>query len=297
MTLHIMRGISGSGKTTLANTLDAVRVSRDDIRSELSGSVEKFVGDVTFESRVSRVQKERVRDLLIARKNVVIDDTNLRKSFLQAWVDMAQDYGHEYQIHTLEVGVDEAIENDRKRFLEGGASVGQDVIRKQASRAYFGPVEPTHPFVDWTPLEYDDGLPSLVTCDLDGTLAIMPTGYSPYDPAHYPSDKVDQAIQSVLSRYYYDLDLDVNIGFLTGREDTYRGVVNDWLLGFVGMSGDLWMRKAGDKRRDDVVKVELVNENIRGKYNVLFHMDDRDRVVKALRAIGIKVFQVAEGNF
>lgn len=59
----------------------------------------------------------------------------------------------------------------------------------------------------------------------------------------------------------------------------------------------LFMRRTGDTRKDNIIKREIFNEHIRGKYNVLFVLDDRSRVVREWRAMGLTVFQVAEGNF
>ena len=57
------------------------------------------------------------------------------------------------------------------------------------------------------------------------------------------------------------------------------------------------MRKLDDKRRDDIVKKELFDENIRGRFNVKFVIDDRNRVVDMWRQIGLTCFQVEEGDF
>lgn len=60
----------------------------------------------------------------------------------------------------------------------------------------------------------------------------------------------------------------------------------------------LFMRKQGDTRKDTIVKKEIWDEKISGKYNVLFAIDDRNSVVSMFRYdIGLTVFQVAEGNF
>jgi hypothetical protein len=83
----------------------------------------------------------------------------------------------------------------------------------------------------------------------------------------------------------------------SGRSDKYRDVCEKWLRKHAIHFDLLVMRKAGDMRRDDIVKSELFDEFIAPNYNFLYHFDDRDRVVKALRSKGITVYQVAEGNF
>jgi hypothetical protein len=57
------------------------------------------------------------------------------------------------------------------------------------------------------------------------------------------------------------------------------------------------MRRAGDRRKDWVVKSELYREHIEPRYDVLLVLDDRDQVVRAWRGLGLTVFQVAEGDF
>lgn len=57
------------------------------------------------------------------------------------------------------------------------------------------------------------------------------------------------------------------------------------------------MRPAGDTRNDAVIKEEIYQAEIAGKYNVEFVLDDRDRVVDKWRELGLKCLQVAKGAF
>ena len=57
------------------------------------------------------------------------------------------------------------------------------------------------------------------------------------------------------------------------------------------------MRKNGDYRPDWEAKLELFNEHVRDRYNILAAFDDRNQVVKLWRQLGITTFQVADGNF
>ena len=60
---------------------------------------------------------------------------------------------------------------------------------------------------------------------------------------------------------------------------------------------DLLMRKDNDDRKDSIVKKEIYDNEILGKYNVLFVLDDRDQVVKLWRSLGLVCLQVANGDF
>jgi hypothetical protein len=88
--------------------------------------------------------------------------------------------------------------------------------------------------------------------------------------------------------------------FCSGRSKAFDVVTVEWLGRHVltdDMAWDLFMRPAGDTRRDAIVKLELFDQHIRDHFDVRFVLDDRDRVVAAWRAIGLTVFQVAPGDF
>ena len=74
-------------------------------------------------------------------------------------------------------------------------------------------------------------------------------------------------------------------------------MTREWLEGWGIHLDHLFMRPRGDGRNDSIVKSELVDKHISGKYDVIAHFDDRQRVVDALRAKGMKVLQVAPGDF
>lgn len=83
----------------------------------------------------------------------------------------------------------------------------------------------------------------------------------------------------------------------TGREEVYLEQTANWLEKH-GMGFDaIYMRPAGDYRHDDIIKKELL-EQIRKDYGEPYMwFDDRSRVVDAIREEGIRVLQVAPGDF
>lgn len=297
MTLHVLRGISGSGKTTFALTSpqfnSAVRISRDDLRRELFGITGKAVLDNAKETRVTKEQEARVRNLLIAGKNVVIDDTNIRESYVVKWLNMATDYGHDYLVHPLKVSLETAIARNDRRSAEEQVPI--EVIEKQFSKynreAKIRP-SASHPFVSWSPLNRQVG--DSIIVDIDGTLAINNSGLSPYDPNHYPTDQVNRPLKSLVST----LVLTYRVLIVSGREQSHEGVTRRWLLENGIRYDELYMRKAGDGRRDDVVKSQILNYivSIDG-YAPFAVFDDRDRCVKMWRTRGLLTLQVANGDF
>lgn len=84
--------------------------------------------------------------------------------------------------------------------------------------------------------------------------------------------------------------------FVSGRSDECRPATEMWLREH-GLSGALYMRKAGDHRDDDIIKVEILSQVRADGYEPIMAFDDRDRVVAAWRAAGIPCAQIAPGNF
>lgn len=84
---------------------------------------------------------------------------------------------------------------------------------------------------------------------------------------------------------------------VSGRDSVCRTDTLAWLEKF-GLEHDgLFMRAEKDNRKDDIIKKELYEQNIKDKYNVLGVFDDRNRVVDMWRAQGLTCFQVNYGFF
>jgi hypothetical protein len=88
------------------------------------------------------------------------------------------------------------------------------------------------------------------------------------------------------------------IVFCTGRNEWCRDETEAWLDRHVGVPYEgLFMRADGDSRRDAIVKEEIFERRIRDRWRVVGVFDDRQAVVRMWRALGLTVFQVAEGDF
>lgn len=78
----------------------------------------------------------------------------------------------------------------------------------------------------------------------------------------------------------------------SARSDQVRRQTEEWLRAY-GVFVPLRMRRAGDHRDDDKLKAEWLNEC--GYPDLVF--EDRARVVKMWRAMGVPCFHVAAGEF
>jgi hypothetical protein len=84
---------------------------------------------------------------------------------------------------------------------------------------------------------------------------------------------------------------------MSGREDICKDLTETWLKTHGLFVGPLFMRKTGDRRKDNIVKRELFDSYIKDKYYVEFVLDDRSQVVAMWRDLGLTCLQVAPGDF
>jgi len=131
--------------------------------------------------------------------------------------------------------------------------------------------------------------------DVDGTLALSPHR-DPYDwrsaDKDLPNAPVITAVQALSAHPEVS-----SIVAVSGRNEIARGLTETWLSLHNVPFSELFMRADGDFRPDDLVKEELFRRHIEPRYHVIGAIDDRDRVVKMWRRLGLVCFQVAEGDF
>jgi FMN phosphatase YigB (HAD superfamily) len=139
-----------------------------------------------------------------------------------------------------------------------------------------------------------------VIFDLDGTLADCGWRRHFADRKNWAAfydgisdDKPNKAVVEVLLGMK---QLGHAILFVSGRPDRYLHSTVFWAYEHKIHYDMLYMRKDGDSRDDSIVKLELLHK-IQERFEVLFAVDDRDRVVKMWREQGITCFQCAEGDF
>jgi predicted kinase len=298
----IPRGIPGAGKTTwVKNNLashtpgTAVRISNDDLSAMLfaqpwgaffsSDTIRETLGNL----RLSMLETFLKQDGI---EVIYIDNTNLAMKTVRSLEKLAHQYCAEVIINDdfLSVPIEECIERDAKR----PSPVGENIIRKMhkdAARLRPWKSLPTH-----TPKKHvhDPALPMAVLVDIDGTLAIK-GDRGIYDFANVevdlPNEPVIRTVQTLM-------DDGLHIIVMSGRQGSCEEQTRRWLDKYVHPGLELHMRAAGDQRPDYIVKNELFEEHVAGKYNILLSLDDRDSVVDLWRnKMGIPTFQVAEGDF
>ena len=163
-------------------------------------------------------------------------------------------------------------------------------LRSQNDRGYKLTAEYLHGlFPTIEPYVKQQTGPLTIISDLDGTLCDHEGIRSPYDTAACEQDRVHEHVASILD----NARVAVDIVLLSGREDTYRPETLRWLEANNIIWDELFMRKAGDQRRDSVVKLEIFNEHLRHR-NIFFAIDDRLRVAQVWHALGLPLCRVGD---
>lgn len=143
------------------------------------------------------------------------------------------------------------------------------------------------------PVEEDDREEAIIV-DVDGTLAHIVNGRSPYDASRAMEDELDDAV-SVITAMAYQNGYKVII--LTGRSAEHKQVTIDWLEENGVPYDEIYTRESGDNTKDAIVKRDLYRRHVEPKYRVKFVLDDRNQVVDMWRSLGLKCLQVQPGEF
>lgn len=285
----VMRGLPGSGKSTWAKQLlseypnSYKRINRDELRimfdnGYMSNGNEKFI--------------KQVRDMLIVKalkegKHVIVDDTNLSEKSLTRIQQLVTEFNKEHQdevmveIREMEATLAACIARDAQRDKK----VGENVIRKM-HRQFFDAGSMYR--------KQDPRLPKALLCDLDGTLALL-NGRNPFDAATCDADLLNEPVANVLKNYK---QLGYQVILVSGREDKHKTPTLKFLEHHGVVFDQLLMRASGDSRKDAIIKRELYDAEIAGKYFVEFILDDRNQVVNMWRdELKLPCFQVYYGDF
>jgi FMN phosphatase YigB (HAD superfamily) len=90
--------------------------------------------------------------------------------------------------------------------------------------------------------------------------------------------------------------------FVTGRGKEYEEVTRAWIYRYLGWGTiqnryAIYMRPENDSRPDDEIKKEIYLRDIEPFFDVDVVVEDRDRVVKMWRSLGLTCLQCSEGDF
>ena len=293
----VLQGVPASGKSTFARSLvlkdkSYVIVSRDAIR-EARGDY--WIPE--HEDYISDIEEFEIRSAIKHNLNPIIDATNLNPKTIAKWKNLAEELNVNIEFKMFEIDFATALERDSKRERSVGKKVLERFFRNyfpDQLKVYYTDDRLKEPFY-----LYNDEKEDCIIADLDGTVCLH-DGRNPYDLTRVSEDSPNYPLVQFLK----ELICNKHIIFLSGREETNqcRQDTINWLTENIcspdfGYKWELLMRDKNNFEPDEVIKERIFHKEIEPKYNVIAVFDDRDKVVKMWRSLGLLCNQVYWGNF
>lgn len=293
--VKILCGLPASGKSTFTKKFieannNYVSVSRDYFRLMLKNQA---FCENNIESLISDLVDSTIILCLKKKQNVIIDNTNLKLSYINHFVNLVKEYA-DIEFELFDTPTDICIQRDLNRDKP---PVGKAVILRMEKDLInlksifdFKPIPKITTKTDRYYLEQDTNLPKSIICDIDGTLAFA-LDRNIFDESRIYTDKVNEPVANILRNYKG------NIILASGRKDSCKELTEKWLIDNNIPFNHLFMRKADDLRKDSIVKNEIFNNEIKDKYFIEYILDDRNIVVDEWRKLGLLTLQVYYGDF
>ena len=300
--LLILVGAPGSGKSTFARYFlrtedNWIRVNRDDFRLMQFGDSLMIP---FYEERISKMVEASVLTLLKSDTNVIIDATNTSLRTIQDMIHTYTEYA-DISFKVFDLPVDELVKRCDKRYEETGKFISKSVVERNVANLKhtlekfdFAPIPRKVQVATASYATQDKNLPKAVICDLDGTLSLL-NGRDPYNAATCDNDLLNEPVAAALKMAKQQ---GYQVILLSGREDKFREPTVRFLDKHQIGYDLLLMRTSNDFRKDNIIKRELFEGEIQGKYFVEFLLDDRNQVVDMWRKdLHLPCFQVNYGDF
>ena len=299
--LIICRGIQGSGKSTWAKQWchedpeHRVRFNNDDIRNML--------GDYWVPSREKLVTEAKANMITFALTNgydVVVDNMNLNPKE-DEWIrtlceNIEKDTGIHINIEYKDfwTPVEECIRRDTARHNPIGEKVIKETWRRYRDFIISSDIKEMLK----NKAKHVDGGKSVILVDIDATLCLNTSGRPFYGENSASGMLEDTPVEEICS-LVRQMGENCLVFIVTGREGTPKVVdaTKEWLKKNGILSDAMFFRPVGDYSSGPDCKRRIYEENIKGKYNVQFVLDDNSKCVKMWREQGLICLQPNEGKF
>jgi len=270
------------------------RINQDLMRLMLDGNE----WSLKNENFILDMRDRMVEKALVSGYDVLIDDVNFSNKHFTAMCKIAEYIGNVRVMEKLfPISLKEALERNSKR--EGFARIEDHIVvdmynkhfknRKDPARDIYFPKKT----IDYSYMT-DTSKEHAVIVDIDGTLAHA-MSRNVFDVSRVIEDGLCEPV-CALTKMFYQRGYKILI--VSGREDIARKDTCAWLFKHAVPYHELFMREAGDHRKDFIVKDEIYRSSIEPKYNVHYILDDRPQVVRSWRRnVGRTVLQVNDLDF
>lgn len=281
-------GVPGSGKTFWAHQRQKDNpgkyklVSKDDLRLLLDGGVwskenEEFLLEIRDSIIIKSIEKGY---------DVIVHDTNFGDRHFRDISALASSLSNEKRNITVEtkdftdVPLKTCLERDA---LRGEKSVGKKVILDMYTKY----------LLNKNVMVQDEKAPHAIISDLDGCVATNQGQRGWYDWDKVYLDDENLYVTNILRA----MKKTHKIIIVSGRDGSCYEMTKKWLEDKRVPFDLLLMRRAGDMRKDTIVKEEIFNEFIKEKYYIESVIDDRNCVADMWRSLGLKTLQCGDPAF
>ena len=309
-------GYASSGKSSWAkNQLklfpDKLKlVCKDDLRAMLDNG-RNSKGNENF---ILGVRDHIIREAVKAGKSIIVADTSLSLTHESHIASLANGRA-ELEMVFFDVSIETCIKRDRER----PNSVGEKVIRSmenmflQQKRSLSSKPFKVHIITEAdqekeltgsvvtltatnsSVYAQDPSLPECVIYDIDGTVALMNGKRGPFEWHKVSMDSVNESVANIVRMENL---VGTPVFAVSGRDGSCRQATENWLSANNIPFDALFMRPAGDFRKDTEIKKEIFEREFMNKHFVKYVLDDRTQVVKMWREqLELTVLQVAQNDF
>jgi len=301
--LIVTKGTIASGKSTWAknevkkNPEKVARISRDDLRNMMNG----YILTDSNEKLITKVRDAAIIAALKAGRDVIVDETGKSSRVFTDICKIVKNLNIDCIVmeKSFYVDLETALERNSKR--EGTARIPDNIVEKfwkefgGTQHKFYHPKTETfykNQNYQQDVLIQDENLPKSLICDLDGSYALI-GDRSPYDASK--CDLTDLPNEPVVETVKLFYQAGYKIIFCSGRMNSDREPTVRFIEKHSpGMEYELFMRKTGDTRSDDIIKKEIFENDIKPKYNVRLVIDDRLSVCRLWNSLGLNLFRVGD---
>ena len=261
----------------------------------------------------SQGKDEHIRLFLMAieaKKDIIVDRMNFNKEQRNRYLSQAKAAGYETEIKVLYVPRQVCYDRIVKREEHETIKAGDNATAGKVLDFFFKNWERPEDYeADKVTHIYPGGnKPSACICDIDNTLAncdhrehfLQNPGKKNWKGFFDNMDKdpVNEWCRSILNQTESGCQ-SIKVLLVSARPDTYREITEKWLKEKDVRYNELIMRNRGDYREDSIVKEQILDFELLTRYNIIYWIDDRKRVIDKIRSRGIIVLDCAgeKGNF
>jgi len=283
----LTQGLPASGKSTWAKEQvkqkGYKRINRDDLRAAVDPDWSK-----EKEKYIVACRNAMIMTALSAGLSVIVDDTNLNPYVEKEIRALVGDKATIEIKSFLDVPIETCIERDAARTI---GQVGEKVIREMAKQI---PTVKPLPRINPVVIPYDSNLNDAIIVDVDGTLCLFDDSKNPYD-RDFENDIPNIPVITMV-RLFKNAHPFNKVIIVSGRNGKFKKVTEEWFKKHGVPYDHFYIRHEKDMRGDTIIKKEIYDAFIKGKFNIAAVVDDRPKVVKMWRELGLFVFDVNQSG-